>query len=165
MEPKSLISTASACQATKNSVEGKESAAEHLRRNGMILIRSVVRRYGKYFKPQRLRKTLPTWAQVPPNIAVGDRVQVRNLDEIDQTLDERGCTKGCAFIPQMADFCSLEFQVGGKVEKFFDEARFRTLQCKNLVYLKDVYCDGSIIGGCDRSCFIFWRTEWLKKLD
>jgi len=29
-----------------------------------------------------------------------------------------------------------------------------------------VYCQGTPdLGRCDRSCFYFWREEWLEKLD
>jgi hypothetical protein len=32
------------------------------------------------------------------------------------------------------------------------------------VLLDGVMCDGTEHGGCDRSCFLFWREEWLKRV-
>jgi hypothetical protein len=52
------------------------------------------------------------------------------------------------------------------VERFYDEVQGRMLRCKNVVFLDGVYCDGSghpDTHGCDRTCFSFWRTEWLEK--
>ena len=90
-------------------------------------------------------------------------MRVRSLDEIKRTLDRRGFAKGCKFMDQMAAYCDQEFRVAGKIEKFFDEARCRTLTCKNLLLLEGVHCDGECVGGCHRKCFLFWRAEWLEK--
>ena len=32
------------------------------------------------------------------------------------------------------------------------------------VLLEGVFCDGSAHGGCDRTCFCFWREGWLKRV-
>jgi hypothetical protein len=98
----------------------------------------------------------------------GDRVRVRSLEEIERTLDAKNGCHGCAFLWPMRQYCGQEFRVVKRVERFFDENRWRMLRCKNVVLLDGVYCDGNgghpDTRGCDRMCFYFWRTEWLERL-
>ena len=104
----------------------------------------------------------------PADLQVGDLVRVRSHEEIRGTLDSRGCCRGCYFMKPMARYCGQEFRVIRRVEHFFDEVRGRMLRCKNIVFLDGVQCDGTgnpKTMGCDRACFVFWRTEWLEKLD
>lgn len=165
MPSESQIPVQHSCQAFTNSVEGNESISEYFRRRLIVFLRSVVRKYRRAGKSGGIQSNLPTWAQTSSDLQAGNRVRVRTHSEIAQTLDERGFSKGCKFMEQMAQYCGRDFLVAGKVEKFYDEARCRTLQCKNLVLLESIYCNGTVVGGCDRMCFLFWRTEWLEKLD
>ena len=165
MPSESQIPVQHSCQAFTNSVEGNESMLEHFRRRFLVFLRSVMRKSRRAAKSGTSAPNLPAWAQTSMDLQAGNRVRVRMRPEIAQTLDQRGFTKGCKFMEQMAQYCGQDFRVADKVEKFYDEARCRTLQCKNLVLLESVYCDGSVVGGCDRMCFLFWRTEWLEKLD
>jgi hypothetical protein len=39
-------------------------------------------------------------------------------------------------------------------------------QCKGIVILENVFCQGTKdFGACDRTCFFFWREEWLEKIE
>lgn len=100
-------------------------------------------------------------------LASGDWVRVRSRAEIQQTLGPDARCGGCAFLEPMTRYCGGEFRVARRVERFFDEARWRMLKCRNTVLLEGVYCDGSghpDTRGCDRLCFFFWRTEWLERI-
>jgi hypothetical protein len=152
------------CQVMTNTVGGKESLAELLRRRTLVFLRRVMKIYRKWTRPRSDPAALTTTASKVAEIQERDLVRVRSLKDIELTLDYRGFTKGCMFMSQMAQYCDQEFQVAGKVEKFFDEARCRTLRCKNLVVLDGVHCNGESVGGCDRKCFLFWRAEWLQKM-
>jgi hypothetical protein len=33
------------------------------------------------------------------------------------------------------------------------------------VFLEGVYCDGKRHNDCDRSCLLFWREAWLKRVE
>ena len=165
MPNESRIPVHQPCQAFTNPVEGNESIMEYFRRRVIVFLRSVMRKYRSAGKSGGVQSNLPTQTEASIDLMTGNRVRVRTYSEIAQTLNERGFLKGCNFMKQMANYCGHDFLVAGKVEKFYDEARCRTLQCKNLVLLDNVYCDGSVVGGCDRLCFLFWRTEWLEKLD
>lgn len=153
------------CQAVTNSVQGDESTLEYMRRRAMVFLRDMARKYRRRAAADAPKRGVAPAASTACLLAAGDRVQVKSLEEIKETLDERGFTKGCKFMEQMKSYCGQEHRVAGRVEKFFDEARCRTLKCKDIVLLDEIYCDGSVVRGCDRLCFLFWRTEWLRKLD
>jgi hypothetical protein len=52
------------------------------------------------------------------------------------------------------------------LERFVDERDLRVKSSKGIVLLDGVTCQGTgDFGRCDRSCFLFWREEWLEKID
>lgn len=104
----------------------------------------------------------------PPatTFAAGDLVRVRGEAEIAATLDQWGKLKGCRFMPEMRPYCRTQQTVLKPLERFFDEREYALKKAKGLVLLQDVMCQGVALSGrCDRSCFFFWRVEWLEKLD
>jgi len=110
----------------------------------------------------RRRPDLP-----PSDLRAGERVRVRSRAEIAATLDEAGTCSGCWLAPPQYECCGREFTVARRVERFFDERRWRMLRTRNLVALEGVRCDGRGLpetAGCDRGCYYFWRTEWLERV-
>jgi len=102
----------------------------------------------------------------PLNLQLGEMVQVRSLAEIAMTLDERGRHKGLYFMPEMEKFCGQEFKIFKKIGTILLESNGELRTIKNPTYfLEGVFCDGSQQGGCDRSCFHYWREVWLKRTD
>ena len=96
----------------------------------------------------------------------GDLVQVRSKAEIRATLDRWNQLRNCAFMEEMWDYCGTTQRVFKRVEKFLDERDYLMKKCKGIIILEGVYCEGTKdFGACDRSCFFFWREEWLKKMD
>ncbi len=94
----------------------------------------------------------------------GDWVEVRSAREILSTLDENGKLRGLSFTAEMMKFCGRRSQVYKKLDKIILEATGELRRIKTpTVLLKDAFCDGKAHGGCDRSCFCFWREEWLKR--
>jgi hypothetical protein len=95
----------------------------------------------------------------------GDWVEVRSVKEIFGTLDERAKLRGLTFTPEMVKFCGKRFRVYKKLNKIVLEATGELRRIKSpTVVLEGVSCDGSSHGGCDRSCFCFWREDWLKRV-
>lgn len=102
-----------------------------------------------------------------PELSAGDRVRVRDLPSIRATLDAKGTCGGCGFVETMSRHCGQELRVVRRVERFFDEGRWRMMRGRRLVLLEGAHCDGAALaatGGCDRMCYYFWRTEWLEKV-
>jgi hypothetical protein len=51
------------------------------------------------------------------------------------------------------------------VERFVDERDYRVKKASGVVLLEGSLCQGTeLYGPCDRSCFFFWREEWLEKV-
>jgi hypothetical protein len=96
----------------------------------------------------------------------GDRVRVRSLEEIESTLDPYKELKGCAFLHQMHQYCGTEQKVFKIMERFLDERDYKVKKTKGLILLENNFCNGTpVFGPCDRSCFLFWREEWLEKIE
>ncbi len=96
----------------------------------------------------------------------GDLVRVRSQHEIEATLDRWNELKGCAFLEYMWQYCDTTQRVLQPMERFLDERDYRVKKCKGIILLEGVICRGTpVFGRCDRCCHLFWREEWLEKLD
>lgn len=99
------------------------------------------------------------------NLQPGDLVEVRSEKEIFGTLDQHGKLKGLVFQREMTQFCSKQYRVYKRLNRLIVEATGEKRTVKSpTVLLEGVICDGSAHEGCDRSCFLFWREEWLRKV-
>lgn len=96
----------------------------------------------------------------------GDFVIVRSREEIESTLDPFKELKGCAFLPDMYNYCGTRQRVFRSMQHFIDERDYKLKKTRGIILLENVYCTGTVVfGPCDRSCFLFWREEWLKKIE
>jgi len=101
-----------------------------------------------------------------PGLKNGDRVRVRMREEIQATLNPFKELKGCAFLPEMWQYCGTEQYILQVMERFLDERDYKVKKVKGLVLLENVICRGTpVFGRCDRCCHFFWREEWLEKLE
>lgn len=99
-----------------------------------------------------------------PNLRlrVGDWVEVRSREEILLTLDENSCLDNLPFMPEMFAFCGKRFQVYKRAHKTCDTVfPIRERRVERAVHL-ETRCDGQAHGGCQASCLIFWKEDWLK---
>ncbi len=100
------------------------------------------------------------------HIQTGDRVRVRLREEIEATLNNWRQLKGCTFMPEMAAYCGTEQRVLKAMQRFVDERDLRVKKSSGIVLLEGVMCQGTAdFGSCDRSCFYFWREEWLERIE
>lgn len=109
-------------------------------------------------------------ASFPPlDLQPGDRVRIKSLEEIRDTLDENGKYRGLSFMSLMADYCGGTYTVRKRIDRFFDERTRRLLKLRGVVILDDVFCEpprdsGREYAGCDRTCFFFWKEAWLERV-
>lgn len=104
--------------------------------------------------------------EAPLGLSAGDLVRVRSREEIEATLNFSGELKGCGFMKDMWGYCGSVHRVLKPVRRFVDERDYRVKRTSGIVLLEDVICEGTeLFGSCDRSCFFFWREEWLEKLE
>jgi len=91
-------------------------------------------------------------------------VEIRSKEEILLTLDENGCLDNMPFMPEMFAFCGKKFQVYKRAHKTCDTVfPIRGRRIERTVHL-DTRCDGHAHGGCQATCLIFWKEDWLKPL-
>ena len=99
------------------------------------------------------------------DLKTGEVVEVRSEKEIFDTLDSQGKLRGLRFTPEMTKFCGKRFRVYKRLDKILLETTGELRRIRTpTVILEGVFCDGTAHGGCDRSCFCFWRAEWLKRV-
>jgi len=103
---------------------------------------------------------------VSPELKQGDWVEVRSMKEIATTLDKSGKYLGLYFMPEMERFCGKRFRVFkiARDIKLESNGQLRRLK-KPSYFLEGVFCTGEHQGGCDRSCFHYWRASWLEVVD
>ena len=100
------------------------------------------------------------------SLKAGDLVRLRSRQEIEATLDRWKELKGCAFLEYMGQYCDTTQRVLQVMERFLDERDYHVKKCKGIILLEGVICHGTpVFGRCDRCCFLFWREEWLEKID
>jgi hypothetical protein len=102
---------------------------------------------------------------LPLDLQPGDLVRVRSLEEIQATLDRWNKLRGCGFMPEMAPYCGTTQRVLKPVRRFVDERDRQAKKARGIVLLEGAICQGTAdFGPCDRSCYFFWREEWLEKI-
>jgi len=101
-----------------------------------------------------------------PALKAGDLVRVLPAKEIESTLDRWKELKGCAFLENMWQYCGTTHRVLQSMERFLDERDYKVKKCRGIVLLDGVICHGTpVFGRCDRCCHLFWREEWLERID
>ena len=97
------------------------------------------------------------------NLRVGELVEVRSLPEILKTLSEDGTYERLPFMPEMVPFCGHQFRVFKRIHWMCVEGSpYRGM--KDTVTFKNVSCSGEHHDDCKRSCPIFWKEAWLRRV-
>jgi len=98
-------------------------------------------------------------------LRVGELVEVRSKEEILATLDANGRMEGLPFMPQMFQYTGKRFKVYKRAHKTCDFVYTGSSRwLPNGVHL-DLRCDGVAYGGCQHACLLYWKEEWLKRVD
>jgi hypothetical protein len=96
----------------------------------------------------------------------GDVVEVKSPAEILSTLDDSGALGSMPFMPEMLRHVGRRYRVSRRVDKICDTvASTGSRRMYSTVYLDDLRCDGSAHGGCQAACRLYWREEWLRRVD
>jgi hypothetical protein len=99
-------------------------------------------------------------------LKVGDLVEVRSAEEIRATLDENGELGGLPFMPEMLASCGRRLTVHKVAHKSCDNINRTGLRrMADAVHLTESRCDGSAHGGCENACSLYWKVQWLKRVD
>jgi hypothetical protein len=97
----------------------------------------------------------------------GDIVEVKMPDEILQTLDAEGTLNHLPFMPEMTEFCGQRFRVLAQALTICMSGPEspRGFSADDVVTLDGIRCSGGAHDGCQKACMIFWREDWLRKVD
>ena len=96
-----------------------------------------------------------------------DLVEVKTADEIVQTLDGAGALDNLPFMPEMLELCGQRFRVSRRANTvcIYEPSNPLGFNTDDVVTLEGVRCSGAAHDGCQKSCTIFWREAWLRKVD
>lgn len=99
------------------------------------------------------------------NLQVGEKIVVKPMKTITQTLDAKSYNRGLSFTPDMRLECGHEKRVEQHLEKIIVDGTGEMRKMKNTVYLEDSYCSCPhvALGGCPRGEFVYWREIWLQR--
>jgi hypothetical protein len=92
-----------------------------------------------------------------------DWVEVRSIDEIMSSLDDRAEYERLPFMAEMSRYAGRRFRVSAAAHKTCDTVHGtggRSLA--SAVHLDELRCDGQAHGGCQARCLLFWKTAWLR---
>jgi hypothetical protein len=96
----------------------------------------------------------------------GDVVEVKSPAEILSTLDDGGALESMPFMPEMLRHAGRRYTVSRRVDKICDTvAKTGSRRLYSTVYLDDLRCDGSAHGGCQAGCKLYWKEDWLRRVD
>jgi hypothetical protein len=103
-------------------------------------------------------------------IRSGDLVEVKTPDEIAKTLDAEGTMGQLPFMREMVEYCGKRFRVSRRVVKVCASGMkggsvLRGFRTDDVVILDGLRCSGVDHDGCQKSCTIFWREAWLRKVE
>ena len=99
-------------------------------------------------------------------LKVGELVEVRSAEEIRATLDEHGELDELPFMPEMLAFCGRRLTVHKVAHKSCDNiSRTGMRRMTDAVHLTESRCNGSAHGGCENACSLYWKEQWLKRVD
>jgi hypothetical protein len=104
---------------------------------------------------------------IQARLRCGDLIEVKTPDEILQTLDADGALGHLPFMPEMLEFCGQRYRVSRRAYVVCIYAPDNPLGFgdDDVVTLDGVRCSGGAHDGCQKSCVIFWREAWLRKVE
>lgn len=113
-----------------------------------------------FYKPSGVKRAHPTLDLQP-----GELVEVKSLEEIEATLDDKGAVRGLRFAAEMIPYCGKQARVLARVDRIIDEKSGRMLKLRDCIMLEDVWCQGTFRALCRRKIYTYWREAWLRRVD
>jgi hypothetical protein len=109
------------------------------------------------------KKSTPTESL---NLQPGDRVEVKAMDDIIETLNGTARNRGLTFFPIMRLLCGHEQRVERRLDRLIVDGTGEMRQMHNTVCLEGSHCGCSYeaFGGCPRDEYAYWREIWVRRL-
>jgi len=96
----------------------------------------------------------------------GEWVEVKPMNSITETLNEKSHNRGLYFTPAMRRHCGEPYRVERRLEKIIVDGTGVMRTMHNTVFLEGSLCECSCVafGGCPRGEHAYWREIWLRRL-
>ena len=100
------------------------------------------------------------------NLQAGEWIEIKPVESISETLNDRGYNRGLLFTPAMGCASGEKYQVKRKLEKIIVDGTGEMRQMRNTAFLEGSMCGCSCVafGGCPRGEFAYWRDIWLRRV-
>jgi hypothetical protein len=126
-----------------------------------VSVSGLLRSLGLLWRRWSLKPDRHTRLELMP----GELIEIKSLEEILRTLDEKGTVCGIPFMPEMTPYCGARARVFRRVDKLNDWIHGTGLKrMHGLVLLEGLRCDGSGHGGCQAGCHLRWCDAWLRRV-
>jgi hypothetical protein len=95
----------------------------------------------------------------------GERVEVKPMGQIRETLDQNSRNRGLYFTPAMRLLCGEQHRVDRRLSKIIVDGTGEMRTMRNTVFLEGSLCGCSCVafGGCPRAEYAYWREIWLRR--
>jgi len=100
----------------------------------------------------------------------GERVRVKSLAEIEQTIDARQRNRGMRYDWEMVSYCGREMVVHSLVNQIINEKTGRMMTFSNpCIILEGGICASRFSDrgrvGCPRAIYSYFREDWLERIE
>jgi predicted DNA-binding antitoxin AbrB/MazE fold protein len=100
------------------------------------------------------------------DLRVGEIVQVKSVQEIAQTLDRNSRNRGLVYDRGLEKFSGRRYRVQERLDFMISEYTGEMKKPESTVILENLTCFcNNVLGGCPRQEVIYWRENWLTRVD
>jgi hypothetical protein len=100
------------------------------------------------------------------NLQPGEIVEIRDLEEMRQTLDSSGRNRGLVCDIELKKFCGKKYRVLSRLDRMISEPTGRMRKVEGTVILDGNTCMcARALGGCPRQEYCYWREVWLRRVE
>ena len=96
----------------------------------------------------------------------GEIVRVKSLEQIVQTLDQKGRNRGLQCYVELGQFSGRSYCVRTRLDRMIAEPTGQMRKVQGTVILEDNNClCANVLGGCPRQDYTYWREVWLERVN
>ena len=96
----------------------------------------------------------------------GELVEIKSMEEMRATLDDKGRNRGLACDIELKTFCGRHYRVLGRLDRMISEPTGEMRKVEATVILDGNTCMcARVVGGCPRLEYTYWREVWLRRVE
>jgi hypothetical protein len=111
-----------------------------------------------------VRGTCTKTPSVHLGLRPGERVRVKQKEEILRTIDARGWNRGMEFSREMLPYCGTEQTVLRPLDGIIRDHSAKMVRIKDTVILDGLFYKALDRAACPRGEYMFWRECWLERI-